>query len=527
MPSALSPEERSPSALASGGDIAKVSPFHLYFMAASTDETGLLAFALPDRKIEIHFRKGNPELIDSSHPEDSIAQFALAQKWINQEQLARAQSSAKDYDGDLLSTLFGLKMIDRASAFESLGQRAFSLLRKALCAQSGSFTFEAKQLPAHRAVPLGHRWAALTDVARQMPLAEIKQRIQAITSCPIQKTRGAELAAELRLTPTETRVLGRISGAKSLDQLTAEFPQEAEALFRLTFLFRELHALSFGEPQRPKIPSTPAPKSRPGFKPTEPPRLYPTPLGTPIMRIQAAAAASRDKPTVDPGQENELRDLAAQVAQVKTLNHFQVLGVGEKADSGAVKAAYFRLAKQYHPDTVTQGASAEVSSLKATLFGAIGEAYRKLSDEKTRANYVESLKSGGAEEVDIAKILKAEEVFQRACNLIKGRKYVDGLAHLEDAIRGNSAEGEFYAWRGYATFLAANNPKEALAQAQKDLFLAIKKNERCAPAYYFLGEVARMCGDNMGAINHYKRAMELRPNYIEAQRQFRFLSSKR
>ncbi|HEX9507582.1 MAG TPA: molecular chaperone DnaJ, partial [Myxococcales bacterium] len=118
MPSAPSPDDRSSSALASGGDIAKVSPFHPYFIAASTDETGLLTFVLPDRKIEIHFRKGNPELIDSSHPEDSIAQFALDQNWINQEQLARAQSSVNDYDGDLLSTLFGLKMLDRAAAFE-------------------------------------------------------------------------------------------------------------------------------------------------------------------------------------------------------------------------------------------------------------------------------------------------------------------------------------------------------------------------------------------------------------------------
>ena len=244
------------------------------------------------------------------------------------------------------------------------------------------------------------------------------------------------------------------------------------------------------------------------------------------MRISAATAA-RDKATADSVHQNELRDLAALVAQLKTLNHFQVLRVGEKADSGAIKAAYFKLAKQYHPDTATQGAPAELSSLKAALFGAIGEAYRKLSDDKARANYLESLKTGDAEEVDIAKILRAEEFFQRACNLIKGRKYVDGLAHLEDAIRGNPGEGEFYAWRGYAKFLAAQNPKETLAEVQKDLFLAIKKNERCAPAYYFLGEVARMCGDKKGAMSHYQRAMELRPHYIEAQRQLRFLSSKR
>ena len=512
------------------------------------DQTGLLTLVLPDRRIEIHFRKGNPDLIDSSHPEDSIAQFALAQNWINPEQLARAQSSLTDYDGDLLTTLFGLKMLDRAAAFESLEQRAFSLLRKALCAQSGSFTFEPRQLPAHRAVPLGHRWAALTDVARRMSLVEIKQRMQSVAGCAIQRTRGAELASELRLTPTETRALSRINGAKSLDQLTTEFPQEAEMLFRLSFLFRELHALSFVGAPRPKAPPAQAPTLRPSFKPAAPPTLSAVPRVAPSKPSEAVVEAPREKPAVaslppadhppassppDPqvrsatGDQNELRDLAAQVKQLKTLNHFQVLGLGEKADGAAIKTAYFKLAKQYHPDTVPQDAPPEFLSLKAALFGAIGDAYRKLSDETARANYLESLKTGGAEEVDIAKILKAEEVFQRACNLITGRKYLDGLAHLEDAIRGNPAEGEFYAWRGYAKFLAAKTPKEALPEAQKDLFLAIKKNERCAPAHYFLGEVARMCGDNMGAINHYKRAIELRPNYIEAQRQLRFLSSKR
>src|SRR5712692_1210377 len=411
MPSAPSPDERSSSALASGGDLAKVSPFHIYFIAASTDETGLLTFVLPDRKIEIHFRKGNPELIDSSHPEDSIAQFALDQNWINQEQLARAQSSVNDYDGDLLSTLFGLKMLDRAAAFESLGQRAFTLLRRALCAQSGSFTFEARQLPAHRAVPLGHRWAALTDVARRMPLVEIKQRMQAIASCAIQKTRGAELAGELQLTPTETRVLKRISGTKTLDQLTAEFPQEAEMLFRLAFLFRELHALSFAEAWQPKPPPAQAPKLRPSFKHAEPPKLSTAARVAPTKPSEAAGPAPREKPPVaspapadqppaasspvakahaTTSDEKELRDLAARVKQLKTLNHFQVLGVSEKADAAAIKAAYFKLARQYHPDTVSQDAPAEFSSLKATLFGAIGDAYRKLSNPKPRANYLES-----------------------------------------------------------------------------------------------------------------------------------------
>lgn len=60
---------------------------------------------------------------------------------------------------------------------------------------------------------------------------------------------------------------------------------------------------------------------------------------------------------------------------------YNVLGVGKGADKGEIKKAYFKLAKQYHPDTNKDDKSAEAKFKEAS------EAYEVLSDVKQRSLY--------------------------------------------------------------------------------------------------------------------------------------------
>ena len=61
-------------------------------------------------------------------------------------------------------------------------------------------------------------------------------------------------------------------------------------------------------------------------------------------------------------------------------DYYEVLGVSQGADSGEIKSAFRRLARQYHPD-VSREAGAEEK------FKEINEAYEVLSDEEKRARY--------------------------------------------------------------------------------------------------------------------------------------------
>ena len=62
-------------------------------------------------------------------------------------------------------------------------------------------------------------------------------------------------------------------------------------------------------------------------------------------------------------------------------NYFQVLGVERSADADAVKRAFRKLARQYHPDVNPGDASAEAR------FKEISEAYEVLSDPDKRRRY--------------------------------------------------------------------------------------------------------------------------------------------
>lgn len=62
-------------------------------------------------------------------------------------------------------------------------------------------------------------------------------------------------------------------------------------------------------------------------------------------------------------------------------DYYEVLGVAKSASSAELKKAYYKLAKQYHPDSNPTDKNAEIK------FKEINEAYDVLKDEQKRAGY--------------------------------------------------------------------------------------------------------------------------------------------
>lgn len=557
-PAAAPPPPGSLSDLPTSGELSTLSVVRLYGLAGGLESTGLLTITLNDRTLAIHFRKGNPDHLESSHPDDGLPAFLMKHGLATIEQLTKTEAEKAKFGGELLPALFGSGVLNPGTAFQHLVARSAGLLQQAVLAANGSFTWEPKELPAQRAFPLGNRWTLLTEAMRKLPVPELRRRLGDAVDRPVMKSGGRVAVTDLRLTPQETRALAVFDGVRTLNMLARDLPSETDAMVRVAWYLRELEAVSFGvnllpmkDPPPPAAVAAPPPAAPKPAAPAPPPQVAaarPIPVVGPGAKpqAQAAPAAARPPPPAAPARPPpQLQqsaapaapaaaapplDAAAEIAVLKktleklaTQNHFEVLGVPEAVNAAQVKVAYFKLARSYHPDTVPPGAPEELGKLKAQVFARVGEAHRVLSDDGLRAAYVEELKSGGAADVDVVRILQAEETFQKATIQVKARKFADAVKTLDEAITANPDEGEYYAWRGYAKFFAATDKKAAHATAMADINACLKRNDKVAQAWYFQGHMAKVLGDLSGAKKHFQRCIALKADHLEAQRELRLM----
>jgi curved DNA-binding protein CbpA len=231
----------------------------------------------------------------------------------------------------------------------------------------------------------------------------------------------------------------------------------------------------------------------------------------------AAPAAAKPAP---PLEANALRVLAT---ALDGKDHFEVLGVKRDSPAATVKAAYFTLAKAYHPDAVPAGATEEVRKLAAGVFAKVSEAWGVLSDEGRRKAYLEELASGGPADVDVAAIFGAENTFQLGTLLVKARKYDEAHAKFVEAMKLNPSEAEFGMWKAWCEFLLAEDRKRAFPPASNAIEGELRRNPRCAQGYLFLGQMAKLCGDAKLAEKHLKRGLDVAPDHAELQRELKYL----
>jgi hypothetical protein len=593
------------------GDLEELPPLRLYALAALSSASGWLQLESPSGSmLQISFRRGSPEHLESDDPELSLLAFLRKQGTVTAPQAAEAAAHTEKAGVDLVTALFQLQLIPPADAHRLLKEQMLALLDRALMTWRGRFSFEAEAPPPPGAFPLGQRWTLLAESIRRLDAKPLRARMGTRLQFPVVRSGGLALGRveELALTAHEARLYAAIDGVHTGEQLLSDSQDPATTL-RLLYLLSELGHLSFlGAPATaadatrtargaaaharavalpPPTPPTPDPST------TEPPLLVEIrdepvlgklassgssnpalarpPVAAPAQRVPATPTvassrvppsgsfpaapraappkpASIAKPAPRPAQAPGPTSLPPQLppssfvsgpagetsqqmflrltpvlARIEPADHFTALGIDRKATAADVKKAFFLLARELHPDTVQDG-HAELRDLKQRLFARVNEAAQVLQDEKRRKEHEDELDGKG--NVDVARIFAAEEAFQRGEIMIKARKFVEGLALIEEAIELNQDEGEFYAWRGWARFVLSKDRKTQHPQSAADCRKALAMIEKCLPAWLFLGNMAKAMGDAQEAERSFRKVLELDPKQVEAQRELRAMGKK-
>jgi len=216
------------------------------------------------------------------------------------------------------------------------------------------------------------------------------------------------------------------------------------------------------------------------------------------------------------------QQLEEELERTKGADPFQVLGLDPKSPVPDIRARFFTLSKQYHPDRVFN-APPDIRRMTEEIFRTLKEAYELACDPKRREQHM-AQKQAESVGLDVKVILRAEIAATQGERYLKNRSYDRARQFFEEAVTLNPHAAEYKALLGWATFLVDPNQYTAAA---KIVLEAIRMDASLDRGYYFMGCIFKTRGDMVQAENAYKKAASVNPKNIEALRELRLLEMRR
>jgi len=436
------------------------------------------------------------------------------------------------------------------------------------CRSEGNPAFVTSQANAARAAKISSPLNAgdlVVDLARAV--ADPIRTRQALGKCPPLGPNPSPpaVAPRVSLGPSEGYLLSRADSSLSFDEIMALSPIDENETPGVLFGLLAAGLLSspgvdaLGEiPALPAFQSAPAPAaSEPGPAP-EPGAAPPKPatkasdLDSFLRRTgtsaqpptsgqarpiapSAGSRASKESPgarrpsiagSTPPAKVGAKRgaggmDPAARcarieerVAAVRGADHYGVLGVERTADEETIRRAYYKLAKEFHPDKLRGSEFESLLGAIETMFSKMTEAYNTLSEEKARAEYDRDHQAatGAGRPHEFDTPAQAKESYLRARKHLEGGELFDALRLLETACELDATKSEYWYYLG---IVQTKNPKWR-KKAEESLLKAIELNSTSVPAYQQLARLYKGGGLVRRSHEMYEKLLQWEPENEEA-----------
>lgn len=236
--------------------------------------------------------------------------------------------------------------------------------------------------------------------------------------------------------------------------------------------------------------------------------------------------ASKPPPAVISDDETgEMRaELLALSQRCSELSYYELLDVTADSDSTSVQAAFFHVAKRWHPDRLPAGLK-DMKDSATRVFARMTEAHQVLSNPSQRAEYDRLIAQGEdmeQEQQQVEQVLRAATAFQKAEILLRRDDVKGALEHARSAHSGDPAQTEYAALYGWVLCRACKLNGET--DFGKALSL-VKKASRSSPnnvkIRLYNARVLKQAGKLEEAFREFKHVAQEQPGNVEAVREVR------
>jgi curved DNA-binding protein CbpA len=345
---------------------------------------------------------------------------------------------------------------------------------------------------------------ALERHRRSIPEAPMKQLTSnqplIVTPSP---ARNGELR-RLRMTGAESFVMQRLKGATDLQAILKDSPFEEIDTLRAVAVLTASGIVDLS-----------ARRSQTGYRPSGS-RAGGAAAGPVAAGGSSTAYGSRAAGHADGEDETVSIEYYDRMhSLLMGADFYRTLGLETDATNDQIREAYYRLAREIHPDRFLTSPMDVLHAKMEELFSQVLDAYRTLTDSESRGRYDAQLLVGGTTQ----KVAAAEQREVARQNFLRGRALVEmgkpaeAVTFLQNAVDLDPGRGEY--WRVLAQ-IQAGNPRMR-REAEMNYIRAIALEPANAENYLRLGLVYRRLGEIDRAIERLNESLKWDPSLEEAK----------
>jgi curved DNA-binding protein CbpA len=283
--------------------------------------------------------------------------------------------------------------------------------------------------------------------------------------------------------------------------------------------------------------------SAPSIAPSTSERPSAMPRRTPSFNSMPAAGrmppAPVTPPTMAPAAPPELstehQKLRAELLErskiLHDLDYYELLGVAPRATAADIQAAFFVLAKRWHPDRLP-AELAELRDLVSRAFGRMSEAAQVLGDEQRRKQYDAELRSKAThaetdEEAQIQRVLRAATSFQKAQVLLRTNHVAAAEQEAKSAMEDDPDQGEYRALWAWLVSQKPTTPPETLSELLRMLDRSVKSEPKNDRILFYRAQINKRAGREEAAYRDFRKVLEMNPRNIDAAREVRLYKMRK
>ncbi|MGH0034747.1 MAG: J domain-containing protein [Myxococcota bacterium] len=448
---------------------------------------GALALARDRSQTRILFRDGAPVQAESSPAGESLASLLVADGQLEPEAADRVGRLVQSQGCPEGTAILGLKLVEPKVLFGALKEQ----LRRRIVAcfewTAGEFALDAEaEVPADAAAlrcdPLR---VALEGMVRHWGVERLA--VELSPKLALFPTRSPAFETVSRRLPDDDVVcsaLAAFDGARTLGQaLGASATQPT--LLAAVWLLDATGAVAFQDAPIEAEAGDQAPPEIEIEVTGASPASGPAPA--------AAKQAAEEEPAAEvasglPPESQALHDeILEQHENLGELDYYALLGVDPETRGAAIKKAYFKKAKRFHPDALARMGLAAIKVQAGEVFARVSEAYEVLRDDDKRARYDARL-AGGGDESDANRLAQAETFYVKATFLMKMGNFREAHPLLESAVELWGEDAAYHSDLGWALYKKAPSEPE---RAREHLEIARTLDPDDAESEFRLGLVQR------------------------------------